>query len=131
MCVLTEGFRPRPALVRMTDSAMFLSADDQCVSMKMASVTTGMLRNSRPASNIPTGVTHKVNTYSHVMLGGDAAVWAVPSSGGNGGRVGSRIIPTSFPPNTEQVKRMTRPKRFPPGRHSLPVMDHTTPNSSA
>lgn len=45
--------------------------------------------------------------------------------------MGRRIIPTSFPPNTEQVKRTTRPKRFPPGRHSLPVMDHTTPNSSA
>lgn len=57
--------------------------------------------------------------------------WAVPSSGGKGGSVGSWIIPTSFPPSTEQMKRMMMPNRFPPGKHSFPVMVQTTPNSRA
>ncbi len=55
----------------------------------------------------------------------------IPSSGGKGGSVGSWIIPTSFPPRTEQMKRMTMPNRLPPGKHSLPVMDQTTPNRRA
>lgn len=55
----------------------------------------------------------------------------LPSRGGKGGSVGSWIIPTSFPPSTEPMKRMMMPNRFPPGKHSLPVMDQTTPNSRA
>lgn len=58
-------------------------------------------------------------------------VWAIPSRGGKGGKVGSWIIPINFPPRTEQMKRMTMPNRFPPGKHSRPVMDQTTPNSRA
>lgn len=55
----------------------------------------------------------------------------IPSKGGNGGSFGKRMRPNSFPPATEQMKSVTIPKRFPPGRHSFSVMDHTTPKSTA
>lgn len=55
----------------------------------------------------------------------------IPSKGGNGGSFGKRMRPNSFPPATEQMKSVTMPKRFPPGRHSFSVMDHTTPKSTA
>lgn len=36
-----------------------------------------------------------------------------------------------MPPMRAQMKRLVTPKRFPPGRHSFSVMDHTAPKSTA
>lgn len=44
---------------------------------------------------------------------------------------GKCMRPNSFPPATEQINKVTMPKRFPPGRHSFSVMDQTTPKSTA
>lgn len=37
---------------------------------------------------------------------------------------------TNLPPVTAQMKSTVMPNRFPPGRHSFSVMDHTTPKST-
>ena len=45
--------------------------------------------------------------------------------------MGRRMRATSFPPVTAQIKSTVMPNRFPPGRHSFSVIDHTAAKSTA
>lgn len=92
---------PRPARTNMTERAMLLKAEDHLCLICMLSLMTGIFLMRNPASSMP-------------------------RRGGSGGNVGNLMSPKSLPPVTAQQNRIIIPNRFPPGRHSLPVIDQTT-----
>lgn len=108
--------------ISLLKSFSFVMGVDLC---KMIRYNANRSRQIRKSSfvddtdkNVPLSALKKKCSYS-------------PRSGGNGGSLGSRMRVTSLPPTTAQIKRTVMPNRFPFGRHSSPVMDQTTPKSTA
>ena len=91
------AFKPRPDLNRITTKATFLSVKDQLLSMSLAMSIPFTFFRKNPRTSIP----RRLGSLSFGM------------------------IRTRKPPRAEAAKRIERPKIFPPGKASLPTMDHT------